>query len=213
MIEILLADDHLIVREGIKSILRKYTNILIKKEVDNGENVIKELKREKYDILILDISLPKLNGIEVLEEIRRKNFNIKVLILSIHKQRDYIIRCFELGASGYLTKDILANELINAIYSVYNGKKYISNDIIQEITDIFDFINHSSKKLSNREYQILIMIAQGKHIKEISKDLNINEKTVSTYRQRILKKLNLKNNAEIIYYCIKNNIININLYM
>jgi len=209
MIEILIADDHPLIREGIKGILKKCQDIIVKKEVDNGIDVIKELKKEHYDILLLDISLPKRNGLEVLEEIKKRNINIKVLILSIHKNKEYIIRTFELGALGYITKESFGDELIKAIRYVYSSEKYIPLNIAEEIVNFVEYKYNIQKNLSNRELQVLINIAIGKSIKEIANELILSEKTISTYRNRILKKLNLKNNAEIIYYAIKNKLINI----
>jgi two-component system invasion response regulator UvrY len=209
MIEILIADDHPVIREGIRSILKNQPDIFIKKEVDNGLDVLEELEKEKYDILVLDISLSKKNGLEVLEEINKRNYGIKVIILSIHTEREYIVRSFELGAFGYLTKETVGNELIKAIRNVYMGKKYVPLHIAEELANFFEYKNYPERKLSNREYQVLIMIASGKSIKEIADNLDLSEKTVSTYRNRILKKLNLKNNAEIIYYSVKNKLINI----
>lgn len=208
-IKILIADDHPLIREGIKSIIKNYPNFKIIKEVDNGLEVINELKNYKFDIILLDISLPKKNGFEILEYIKRNNINVKTIIISIHKDKEYIIKSFELGALGYITKDLFGEELIKAINYVSNGKKYIPIEVAEELTKVvYDKIS-TKKKLSNREYDVLILIAKGKSLKEISFILKISEKTVSTYRYRILKKLNLKNNAEIIYYAIKNKLINI----
>jgi len=210
MIEILIADDHPITREGIKSILKNQPDIFIKKEVDSGIDVLKELRSEKYDILLLDISLPKKNGLEVLEEIKKRNYDIKVIILSIHTEREYIVRSFELGALGYLSKEAVGNELIKAIRNIHMGRKYVPLNIAEELADFFEYKDkdYPLRKLSNREYQVLIMIASGKSTKEIANNLYLSEKTISTYRNRIFKKLNLKNTAEIIYYSIKNKLIN-----
>lgn len=209
MIEILIADDHPIIREGIRSILENQLDIHVKKEVDNGIDVLEELGKEQYDILFLDISLPKKNGLEVLEEINKRNYAIKVIVLTIHTEREYIVRSFELGALGYLTKDTFGNELIKAVRSVQMGKKYVPLGIAGELANFFEYRNYPERKLSNREYQVLIMIASGKSLKEIAYNLSLSEKTISTYRNRILKKINLRNNAEIIYYSIKNKLIDI----
>jgi len=206
-IKLLIADDHPLIREGIKSVIKDAPFLFIKKEVDNGLDVIKELIINKYDILLLDIALPIKNGFEVLEYIKRKKINIKTIIISIYKDKEYILKSFELGAMGYLTKELFCEELIKAIKFVINGKKYIPTEVAEELTKI-NFNEKSIKtKLSNREFEVLILIAKGKNLKEISNILKINEKTVSTYRYRILNKLNLKNNAEIIYYAIKNRLI------
>lgn len=209
MIEILIADDHPLIREGIKGILKKSPDIVVKKEVDNGIDVLKELKRTHYDILLLDISLNKKNGLEVLEEIKKRNLKTKVIILSVHKNKEYILRSFELGALGYITKESFGDELIKAIRYVYTSQKYVPLNIAEELVNFVEYTYNIQQNLSNRELQVLINIAAGKSIKEIANDLNLSEKTISTYRNRILKKLNLKNNAEIIYYAIKNKLITI----
>jgi len=209
MIEILIADDHPIVREGIRSILKTQSDISIKKEVDNGLDVVMSLKKDKFDILLLDLSLPKKNGLEVLEEIKNYNFKIKTIILSIHNDKELIVRSFKLGAFGYLTKDAVSNELLQAIRYVYLGNRYVPLNIAQELTTYLEFEDYSHRKLSNREYEVLILIAKGKSLKEIANSFNLSEKTISTYRNRILKKLNLKNNADIIHYSIKNKLISI----
>lgn len=208
-IRILIADDHPLIREGIKSIIKNYPNYKIIREVDNGLDVVNELKKNKYDIMLLDISLPKKNGFEILEYIKRNKINIKTIIVSIYKDREYIIKSFELGALGYITKDLFGEELIKAINYVNNGKKYIPIEVAEELTKSIYDKDTIKNKLSNREFDVLILIAKGKTLKEISSVLKISEKTVSTYRYRILKKLNLKNNAEIIYYAIKNKLIHI----
>lgn len=144
-----------------------------------------------------------------MEYVKRNNINVKTIIISIHKDKEYIIKSFELGALGYITKDLFGDELIKAINYVSNGKKYIPTEVAEELTKVvYDKVS-TKKKLSNREYDVLILIAKGKSLREISIILKISEKTISTYRYRILKKLNLKNNAEIIYYAIKNKLINI----
>ncbi|MGC8943909.1 MAG: LuxR C-terminal-related transcriptional regulator [Caldisericia bacterium] len=143
------------------------------------------------------------------EEIKKRNINIKVIILSIHKNKEYIIRSFELGALGYLTKESFGDELIKAIRYAYSSKKYVPLNIAEELVDFVEYKYNIQQNLSNRELQVLVNIANGKSIKKIANELNLSEKTISTYRNRILKKLNLKNNAEIIYYAIKNKLINI----
>ena len=209
MIEVLIADDHPIVREGIKSIIKTQPDIIIKKEVGNGSDVIRSLKNGKYDILLLDISLPKKSGVDVLGEILRLNLKVKTIILSIHDEIEFIVRTFKLGAMGYLTKDMVSTELIKAIKHVYAGNKYIPLNVAEELTKYFEYEDYPHRKLSNREYEVMLLIAKGKSISEIATSLNLSEKTVSTYRRRILEKLNLKSNADIIYYSIKNKLISI----
>lgn len=209
MIEILIADDHPIIREGLKQILKIPTNIFIKDEASNGEEVLKLLKNNHYDLILLDLSLPKKNGIEVLKEIRKKYPKLPILILSIHSDEHFIIEALRNGASGYITKDSIPEELILAIKNVYNGQIFINQKVAEKIISKIKLnkgqLPHNL--LSPREYQVMIKIGQGKSLKEISEELSLSVKTISTYRARILEKMELKSNAQIIKYVIENNLL------
>lgn len=211
MIKIIIVDDHPVVREGIKQIMAKTYDIVVEDEASSGKELKKKLREKTYDVILLDISLPGRNGIEVLKEIKEGWPDSKVLILSIHTEMEYIRRCFKLGASGYLTKGSASEELIDAIRKVFHGEKYINYSIADTLSSYFKYENQEPlhEKLSSREYDIFLKIAQGKSIKEIASELCLSEKTISTYRLRILKKMGLKNNAEIIYYAIRHKLINI----
>jgi DNA-binding NarL/FixJ family response regulator len=209
MIEILIADDHPIIREGLKQILKISPDIVIKGEASNGDEVLKLLRNNKYDLILLDLSLPKKNGIEVLKEIRKKLPKLPILILSIHSDEHFIIEALRSGASGYITKDSIPEELILAIKNVYNGQTYINQKVAEKLINKIKFnkgqLPHNI--LSPREYQVMIKIGQGKSLKEISEELSLSVKTISTYRTRILEKMDLKNNAQIIKYVIENNLL------
>jgi len=209
MIEILIADDHPIIREGLKQILKISPDIVIKGEASNGDEVLKLLRNNKYDLILLDLSLPKKNGIEVLKEIRKKLPKLPILILSIHSDEHFIIEALRSGASGYITKDSIPEELILAIKNVYNGQTYINQKVAEKLINKIKFnkgqLPHNI--LSPREYQVMIKIGQGKSLKEISEELSLSVKTVSTYRTRILEKMDLKTNAQIIKYVIENNLL------
>lgn len=209
MIEILIADDHPIIREGLKQILKTSPDIVIKGEASNGNEVLKLLKINKYDLILLDLSLPKKNGIEVLKEIRKKLPKLPILILSIHSDEHFIIEALRSGASGYVTKDSIPEELILAIKNVYNGQTYINQKVAEKLINKIKFYKGQlpHNLLSPREYQVMIKIGQGKSLKEISEELSLSVKTISTYRTRILEKMDLKTNAQIIKYVIENNLL------
>lgn len=211
MIKVIIVDDHPIIREGIKQITAKTNDIIVIDEASNRTELKKILREKKFDVILLDISLPGQNGIEILKEIKENFPDSKILILSIHTEMEYIRRCFMLGASGYLTKESAPDELIKAIRKVFNGGKYINYSIADSLSSYFQYETQNllHEKLSSREYEVFLKIAQGKSIKDISSELYLSEKTISTYRSRILEKINLKNNAEIIYYAIRHKLINV----
>lgn len=209
MIKLLIADDHPIVREGLKQIIRNAPDIVISGEANDGIEVLNEIKKENYDVILLDISMPRKNGIEILNEIRKEKIKSRILILSIHPEEQYAMRALKAGAYGYLTKDNVPNELISAIRKVSMGEKYISLSLADKLVDALKdgFDNHPHEALSNREYQVMLLLASGKSIQEIAKELFLSVKTVSTYKTRILEKMKMKNTFEIIYYAIKNRLI------
>jgi DNA-binding NarL/FixJ family response regulator len=209
VIKLLIADDHPIVREGLKQILRDAPDIVISGEAEDGIEVLNKIKKENYDVILLDISMPRKDGIEILNEIRKEKIKPRILILSIHPEEQYGIRALKAGAYGYLTKDNVPNELISAIRKVSRGEKYISPSLAEKLVDAlkvgFDKPYHEA--LSNREYQVMLLIASGKSMQEIAKELFLSVKTVSTYKTRILEKMKMKNTFEIIYYAIKNKLV------
>lgn len=203
MINVLIADDHAVVRRGIINILSADKDISIKSEASTYEELIPVLDKADNMVLILDITMPGKNGLDALIEIKQKNRNIKVIMLSMHNEEEIVSRAFKTGASGYISKDCIPDELIKAVKSVYEGGMYLSTNIAAKINiadSAVDLKPH--ERLSNREYQILCLIASGNSLKEISKMLAINIKTVSTFRSRILNKLELKSNSEIASYAL-----------
>lgn len=209
MIKLLIADDHPIVREGLKQILRDAPDIVISGEAEDGIEVINKIKKENYDVILLDISMPRKDGIEILNDLRKEKVKPRILILSIHPEEQYGIRALKAGAYGYLTKDNVPNELISAIRKVSRGEKYISPSLAEKLVDAlkvgFDKPYHEA--LSNREYQVMLLLASGKSMQEIAKELFLSIKTVSTYKTRILRKMKMKNTIEVIYYAIKNKLV------
>ncbi len=206
---VLIADDHAIVREGLKQIIAKTDANSFIDEAENGLETFDKIEKNKYDLVIMDISMPGKSGLDILQSMKDKNLNARILVLSIHPQEQYAIRALKLGASGYLCKNSIYEELAIAINTILAGERYISQALTEKI--IFDKKTGLSKspheKLSPREFQIMCMLAKGKSVKEIAAELFISDKTVSTHRMRLLEKMGLKNNAELINYAIRHELI------
>lgn len=209
MINVIIADDHEILRKGLVSILSETDDICVSDEASNGEEVLQKLKENHYDVLILDISMPKGNGFDVLNTLRKEDRKLPVLILSMHSEDQYALRMIKSGANGYMTKESAPNELIGAIRTLAKGGKYISEDLLDSMAFALDQNNQESphERLSNREYQVMQLIANGNTTNEISENLSLSPKTVSTYKSRILEKMNMNNTAELIRYMIENNLL------
>jgi two-component system invasion response regulator UvrY len=209
MIKVLIADDHTIVREGLKQIFLETDDISAADEAGDGQEVIRKIEKNHYDIVLLDISLPGKSGLDVLKDIKAIKPNLHVLVLSMHPEEQYAIRSLRAGASGYLTKESAASELIAAIRRIAAGRKYITSSLAERIAVEMEYETDGPlhEALSDREYQVLCMIASGKSVKEISKILSLSVKTVSTHRARVLKKMNMKQNAQLIRYAIKNSLV------
>lgn len=209
MIKILIADDHVIVRTGLKQILSETSDVVVTGEAGDGNETINKVYENDYDMVLLDISMPGRGGLEVLAEIKKKKPDLPVLILSMHPEEQYAVRALRTGASGYLTKESAPEELIKAIRKVSRGGKYVTASLAERLAYAIkiDVEKPRHETLSNREYQILCMIASGKTAKQISEELSLSVKTISTYRCRILNKMNMKNNAELTYYAIQNRVV------
>lgn len=206
---ILICDDHKIVRDGLKRILEQYHEACLIDEASNGSEVMDMFKRQTYDLLLLDISMPDQSGLDVLQMIKAKWPATYVLMLSMHPQEQYAIRALTYGASGYLTKDAAAEELLLAVRKIAENGKYISqslaNCIALSLNQNSDQLLH--KKLSDREFDIMLKIASGKSLKEIGNELCISSKTVSTYRSRIMEKMQLETNTDLARYCIEHQLL------
>jgi len=209
MIKILIADDHPIVRQGFKQVLSDTADLVVADEAGNGREVLSLAAKKDYDVILLDISMPGKNGLEVLKELKLTNPKIPVLILSIYPEEQYAIRALKAGAAGYLTKASAPDELISAIRKVSRGGKYISASLAEKLAYELDGEAEKAphETLSDREYQILLMIASGKTVSSIAEEMCLSVKTVSTYRSRILDKMKLKNNAELTTYAIRNKLV------
>jgi two-component system, NarL family, invasion response regulator UvrY len=207
--KILIADDHAIVREGLKQILKTLPEVCHIDEASEGNEALLKIKEAGYDLVILDISMPGLSGLDILQSMRNAKIDTQVLILSFHPQEQYAIRAFKLGASGYLSKDSAFEELALAIRKIAAGGKYVSVSLAEKL--FFTDPGHTDQKLhdslSDREFQVMIMLAKGRTVLEIAKEIFISDKTVSTYRSRIMEKLGMKKNADLTLYAIKNKLI------
>jgi two-component system invasion response regulator UvrY len=209
MIKIGIADDHPIVREGLKQIIAKTPDLSVVIEAADGQEVLDKLRKTPVDVLLLDISMPVRNGVDILKQLRTKWPKTPVLMLSAHPETKYAVRVFRLGAAGYLTKEGAPKELINAIRTVLAGKRYVSNSLAQHLAMNLD--NDVEKplhdSLSHRELEVLCLIAAGKPLTDIANNLFLSVKTISTYRTRILEKLHMQSNADLIRYAIQKELI------
>ncbi len=209
MVRILIADDHPIVRTGLKQILADDPGIHLAGEATNSSEVIDFLWKHDCDLVLLDIGMPGRSGLEIIGEIKQIKPNIGVLILSIYPEEQYAVRALRAGASGYLTKSSAPIELILAIHKVSKGGKYVSQNLAEILASEID--RHNSKqiheKLSDREYQVMLMLASGKTVTEVADDLCLSVKTISTYRANILEKMSMKNNAQLTFYAVEKNLI------
>ena len=210
MINVLLVDDHTIVREGLKRIINETNGMKVISEAENGQKAMELIWAEKpFDIVVLDISLPGKNGLEVLKEIKNHNPELPVLMLSMHAEDQYAIRALKAGAAGYMTKESASLTLVDSIRKVKNGGKIISDELAELLAT--NLTNKKAgqphKQLSDREFQVLVLFAEGQTVIQISQSLNLSDKTISTYRTRILQKMQMKTNAELIRYGISNNLV------
>lgn len=206
---ILIVDDHAIVREGLKQILAEVDDIVVAGEADCSSRALQMARREPWDLVLLDISMPDRNGLETLELLKKEHPGLKVLMLSMHRETQYAVRALKTGAAGYLNKQSAPDQLVEAIRQVASGKKYISAEVAQELASQISGEREGPphETLSNREYQTLCMIASGLPVSAIADKLALSVKTISMYRARLLKKMQLKNNAELTHYVIKRGLL------
>jgi two-component system invasion response regulator UvrY len=209
MIDILIADDHPLILSGVKQILSETDDIRIVDEASDGIDAFEKLRTGKYDVGVLDYSMPGMNGIEILKALKTHELKIPILIISTYPEEQYAVRVLKAGAYGYLTKIQAPAELVKAIRLVANGEMYIASAVTKSI--IAGFSNNKKdihhKHLSDREFQVFRMIAEGKAVKEIANTLSISDKTVSTYRARVMDKMGMTCNAQLTQYAIKNDLL------
>jgi DNA-binding NarL/FixJ family response regulator len=208
-IRILIADDHPIVREGYKKILMSQPDMDVTGEAGNGQEVLDLIQKKDFDLILLDISMPGRSGLEILKELKSQKPHLPVMILSIYPEEQYAVRAFRDGASGYLTKASTPKELISAIRKVSQGGRYVTEALAEKLTYFLhgDVDKAPHEKLSDREYQVMLLIASGKTVTLIAEELCLSVKTISTYRRHIMEKMQFTTNAEITMYAIQNKLL------
>jgi two-component system, NarL family, invasion response regulator UvrY len=209
MIKILIVDDHPVVRQGLRQVLADEPDMKVAGEAANANELLEQLRREAWDIVLLDITMPGRGGLEVLKDMRRERAKLPVLVLSMHPEDQFGLRVLKAGASGYLTKDTAPEELVKAIRKVCGGGKYISPMLAEQLAVRLDIDEPRPPHefLSDREYQVMCLIASGKRVGDIAKELSLSVKTISTYRLRILEKMGFRTNAELTRYAIERGLI------
>ncbi|MGQ9673933.1 MAG: response regulator [Candidatus Aminicenantales bacterium] len=206
MIRVLIADDHTLVRKGLRQLLLQSRAVGVVDEAKDGKETIAKVCANPYDVVLLDISFPGRSGIEVLKQVKALRPKLPVLILSMHPEEQYAVRALRAGAAGYLTKESAPDELVEAIQKLARGGKYITASLADRLAEEVGEARAEGmphERLSDREYQVMCMIASGKAVKEIGRELNLSVKTISTHRARILQKMGMKNNAQLTHYAIK----------
>jgi two-component system invasion response regulator UvrY len=206
---ILIADDHPIFRAGLKEVLAKSADVKRIGEADNGQKALELARKQRWDVVLLDITMPGKDGIETLRELRREHPKLPILILSAHPEDQLALRLIKSGAAGYLTKDKAPEVLLTAIQKVLYGGIYLSESLADRV--IFEMRSEIKgslhESLSEREYQVMLGIAAGKTLKDVAKELSLSERTVSTYRARLCEKMNMKSNSELIRYAMQNKLV------
>lgn len=206
MTRILVADDHAIMREGLKQILSAHKDMIVAGEAQNGQEVLSAIAKLPLDLVLLDMSMPGTNGIDLIKRIKQSKPDLAILVLSMHQEDQFAVRALKAGASGYLTKDSASDLLVSAIRRVAGGGKHISRKLAERIAYELDPYKESSHfdQLSDRELQVYRLLSSGKKINDIAEELSLSPKTVSTHKHRVMQKLNLSNNVEMIQYAISN---------
>ena len=204
MTRVLIADDHAIVRKGLRQTIREQAPHIEVDEATNGQEVLSKVQAERWDVLVLDISMPKRSGLDILQEVKHSCPTLPVLVLSVHPEEQYAVRVLRAGAAGYMNKDFALDEVVQAIQKVISGGRYVSATLAEKLA--FDLGAHSTtlphESLSNREYRVLLSLGAGQSVSKIADELSLSVKTVSTYRARILQKMNLHSNADLIRYVV-----------
>lgn len=209
MIRVLVADDHAIVRKGLVQIIADTMDIEVAAEAGNADEVFQFVRSDKFDVVVLDLNLGDTSGLEVLKNIKAEYPDLPILMLSVYPENQFAVRTLRAGASGYLNKDSAPEQLVSAIRRVAQNKRYVSPAVAEELLFHLDADNEGPlhEMLSDREFQVMRLIASGNTVSEIADSLSLSVKTISTYRSRVLEKMNMKSNAELTHYAIKNDLI------
>jgi two-component system invasion response regulator UvrY len=205
MIDVIICDDHPIVRQGLARIIEEHLEVRSVREADNGQMLMDLVRQQPGDVVLLDVGLPGRGGIDVLRQLKQERPKLPVLMLSIHPPDQYAVRALKAGASGYLTKDVATDELIRALRAVTGGRRYVTSAVAEQLADDLDRPSGAAlhDALSDREFEVLGLLGSGKSVSQIAEVLHLSYNTISTYRARILSKLGLKGDADIIRYALK----------
>jgi len=207
MIKALIADDHALVAEGLRHILKETSDIVVSAQARDGQDVLEKIRSTTVDVVLLDIAMPGRSGLETLLQIRKERPHLPILVLSMHPEDIYAVRVLKAGAAGYLTKDSAPDQLITAIRQVVRGRKYVSPTLAEKLALNLKAGKAPHDTLSDREYEVLRLLTVGRTIKEIAAKLSLSVKTISTYRTSILEKMNMKNTTELTHYAIREGLI------
>lgn len=209
MLRLLIADDHAIIRRGLKDIILEAFPVAEIKEAGDAEELIKWVMKEKWNVVITDMSMPGRSGLEALQQIKLYAPSLPVLMLSVHPEEQYAVRVIKAGASGYLNKELAPDELVKAIQTVISGKKYITQSVAENLANVVDIYSQKllHENLSDREFEVFKLLAAGKSISEIGEILLLGVTTISTYRSRILTKMSMKTNASLTQYAFENKLM------
>jgi two-component system, NarL family, invasion response regulator UvrY len=209
IVKILIADDHALFREGLKKVLSATPDLLVAGEAATGKEVLRMVQKDSYDLVVLDIAMPDKHGLDVLKDLRLRFPDLPILMLSMYPEEQYGVRVLKAGAAGYLTKGSAPDELIAAIRRAASGRKYVGDDLAEKLASelIRGVTGPLHKQLSDREYQIMCMLAEGAKVRDIASSLCLSSTTVSTYRARILDKMGMKSNSDLTRYAVENGLI------
>jgi len=209
MIKILIADDHAVVRRGLKQIVAETPDMTVGGEARNGQEILDKVRTGDWDVVVMDLSMPGRSGLDTLKDLKRERPRLPILALSIHPEDQYAVRVLKAGASGYMTKESAPEELVRAIRKVAAGGKYISPYVAEKLVFELEgeFGKPAHETLSDREYQVLCQIASGKTVNEIAREMSLSIKTISTYRTRLLEKMRMRTNADLIRYGVRNRLV------
>lgn len=209
MFRVLVADDHPLLRSGLKQVLAQEADLTLIGEAEDSEQVLQRLDEQPWDVVVLDIAMPGRGGLDTLREIRRRRPSLPVLVLSMHSEEQFAVRAIKAGASGYLSKSNASGEVVQAIRKVLSGKKYVSTSLAEALANALESSNDrpAHESLSDREFQVMCKIASGKTVSEIAAEVSLSVKTVSTYRARVLEKMNMRTNSELTRYAIQKGLV------
>jgi two-component system invasion response regulator UvrY len=209
MIKVLIADDHAVVRRGLRQILAETPDILVGGEARSTPEVRQLVREQRFDVVVLDLNMPGGSGLELLGELHRENPGARVLILTVYQENQYAVRAIKAGAAGFLTKESAPEKLIEAVRKIATGGRYISPELAETLASMVagEAEGAPHERLSDREFEVFKMLASGRTVSQVASELALSVKTVSTHRTRILKKMDMKTNAELTHYAMRNRIV------